>query len=102
MNKNILYLAGLLNENEFDRTVDLPQYGNDLAGMAQRYAFNFGALKSTTILVNRILETAIRQLDNPEWNREEDATIMLKHLEEAVRKALKEIETSQKNMHPEL
>lgn len=101
MNKHILYLAGLLNEGDFDRTADMPNYGGGTFGMMQRYAYNLGVLKSTTKMVKDILEPAMRQLENPEWNREEDSSLMLEHLEKAVREALEKIESSQKYMHPE-
>ena len=91
MNKHALYLAGLLNEEEFDRMADVPKYGDDAAGRAQGYAYNLGVLQGTTKVVKSILESALRQLESPEWSREDDGGLMLEHLEKAVREALEKI-----------
>jgi len=83
MNKDILRLAGVINENE-------GQYG--LYKQDLRYAETTGMYQAMAGIVRRKLEIHLKQLENPEWTREEDSRIMLDHLEKAVREALAEMD----------
>lgn len=92
-NDDMLRLAGLLNENEFG---ELPTYGDGIEGMNQRNAFHKGVYIDMTRTVKGILELALKSLDNPEWNREEDSPQMLAHLEGEIKKAIEKMERSQR------
>lgn len=97
MNKDILKLAGVINESESD----LSDYGNDLSGMAQRYAYNFGVLNSATKVTKDILESALRYIEDPEWDQEKDSAVLLKYLDKEVRKAIGQLESSNKYLRPD-
>lgn len=84
MNKDILKLAGVLNE--FDA-----QYQN-------KYAETTGMYQAMTKIIKNKLEIALNQLSNPEWTREEDSKFMLEHLEKVAREALSEIDRIEKSI----
>jgi hypothetical protein len=89
MNKDILRLAGVINENE----------GQDgLYKQHLRYAETTGMYQAMAGIVRRKLEIHLKQLENPEWTREEDSRIMLDHLEKAVREALAEMDRTERKI----
>jgi len=87
MKKDILRLAGVINENEDQ---------DGLYNQHLRYAETTGMYQAMTRMVKNKLEIHRKHLENPEWTREEDGRIMLDHLEKAVREALAEMERTEK------
>lgn len=89
MNEDILRLAGIINEDGL----------RGLEMTANKYAMSSGMYQAMAGIVKNKLEFALRQLENPEWNREDDSRIMLDHLEKAAREAVAEIDRIQKKIH---
>jgi hypothetical protein len=83
MNKDILRLAGVLEEN---------------SGYLDRLPKIAGTYEALTIIVRNKLKSHLEQLDKMGWTREEDSRIMLDHLEKAVREALAEMERIEKKI----
>jgi hypothetical protein len=83
MNKDILRLAGVINENE--------GYFNRLPKIA-------GTYEALTIIVRNKLESYLEQLDKPGWTREENSKTMLDLLEKGVREALAEMERTERKI----
>lgn len=85
MNNDILRLAGIINEN-----------GLEMA--ANKYATSSGMYSAMAGIVKSKLEVALRQLEYPDWNREDDSRIMLDHLEKSVREAIEQIDRIQRKI----
>jgi hypothetical protein len=83
MNKDILILAGLLEESR--------GYLNRLPKIA-------GTYEALTIIVRNNLESNLEQLDKPGWNREENSKTMLDFLEKSIREVLEIIYQKEKEI----
>jgi hypothetical protein len=99
MDKDILRLAGVLNENDYySPSPELKAAREKYEQQHNRFAQTTGMYQAMAGIVRRKLETAVGQLESPEWTREEDGRLMLEHLEKAVREALEEMNRIEKRI----